>query len=168
MTPRLAGRALAVLVSTLAGPALAGGGDPARGAYLANIMHCNGCHTPRGAEGAPIMERFLAGGTIGFEIPGLGVFFPPNLTSDAETGLGAWTDAEIVAAVREGVRRDGRVLAPAMPANDYAMLSDADAADLVAYLRSLPPVVHAVPGPYGPGERAPAPHYTVVLPSVAN
>ena len=164
MTLRLAGRALVVALSSLSLPALAGGGDPVRGAYLASIMHCNGCHTPRGPEGAPIMERFLQGGTVGFEIPGLGIYFPPNLTGDAETGLGRWTDAEIVAAIREGVRRDGRMLAPAMPANDYAALSDADAADLVAYLRSLAPVSHAVPGPFGPGERVPGPYYTVAVP----
>ena len=142
----------------------AGAADPERGAYLANIMHCNGCHTPRGADGAPIMERFLQGGTIGFEIPGLGIFFPPNLTNDAGTGLGGWTDAEIVAAIRTGLRPDGRMLAPAMPANDYAPLSDEDAADLVAYLRNLPVAANAVPAPLGPGEAAPAPYYTVALP----
>lgn len=155
-------RIAALALAGMAGQAGAGG-DVGRGAYLANIMHCNGCHSVRNADGSFAEGGFLAGGTVGFEIPGLGIFWPPNLTSDP-TGLGDWSDDEILHALREGVRPDGRMLAPAMPVNDYHVISDADAADLIAYLRSLPPVVHAVPEPVGTSAEATAPFYRVVPP----
>jgi mono/diheme cytochrome c family protein len=63
--------------------------DPiARGKYLAEIMDCTGCHTPGSMQGKPDMARYLGGGDVGFEIPDLGIFYPPNLTPDPETGLG--------------------------------------------------------------------------------
>ncbi|WP_133260357.1 hypothetical protein [Rhodovulum sp. BSW8] len=58
-----------------------------RGTYLARIMDCAGRHMPRGADGVPVFSAGLPGGTVGFERPGLGIFWPPNLTPDA-TGLG--------------------------------------------------------------------------------
>src|SRR5215213_9764147 len=72
-----------------------------RGAYLARIMDCSGCHTPGALKGQPDMSRYLGGADAGFEIPGLGVFYPPNLTSDA-TGMGSWSEDEIIRAVRTG------------------------------------------------------------------
>lgn len=136
-----------------------------RGAYLARIMDCGGCHTPGAFAGKPDPSRYLGGGDVGFAVPDLGVFFPPNLTSDAETGLGTWSEGDIVAAVRQGIRPDGRVLAPAMPWHAYAALTDADAAALAAYIRSLPATPNRVPGPFGPGEPVLAPYLTVVVPS---
>ena len=136
----------------------------ARGAYLARVMDCGGCHTPRGPDGAPILENALTGGSIGFEIPGLGIFWPSNLTPDA-TGLAGWSEAEIVTALRAGTRPDGRVLAPAMPWPSFAGLTDDDAAALAAYLQSLPPVANPVPAPVAPGADAPAPFYRVILPN---
>jgi mono/diheme cytochrome c family protein len=135
-----------------------------RGAYLARIMDCGGCHTTGALVGQPDPARHLAGSTVGFAIPGLGIFYPPNLTPDAETGLGGWSEADIVKAVRTGVRPDGRELAPAMPWRSYAALSDADALALAGYLKSLPPVRHAVPPPVGPSERPKAPYLAVVAP----
>lgn len=144
--------------------ALPGHADPVdRGAYLARIMDCAGCHMPRGADGAPIAGAGLSGGTVGFEIPGLGIFWGPNLTPDA-TGLGGWSAAEIVAAIRTGQRPDGRILAPAMPWPAYAGLSDADAAALAAYLASLPAVAAPRIDPVGSAAAAPAPFYRVTLP----
>jgi len=98
MTTRFIRIAAATALAALALPALA---DAAldRGAYLARIMDCGGCHTPTGPDMAPDETRFLAGGAFGFGLPGLGVFYPPNLTPDMETGLGAWSAAEIVAAL---------------------------------------------------------------------
>lgn len=135
-----------------------------RGAYLAAIMDCTGCHTPGVFMGKPDMGRFLGGGDVGFQIPGLGIFYPPNLTPDAETGLGRWNAEAIIAAVRQGVRPDGRQLAPVMPYLSYAKLTDADARALVAYLKSLPPVRQAVPAPVGPQEAAKAPYLSVIVP----
>jgi mono/diheme cytochrome c family protein len=134
-----------------------------RGAYLAAIMDCGGCHTPGALAGDPDPERYLGGSDIGFMMPGLGIFYPPNLTPDA-TGLGAWTAEEIIRAVREGVRPDGSPIAPIMPWPSYAALTDEDAMALVAYLQSLPPVDHEVPAIVGPDGTAVAPYLAPVIP----
>lgn len=134
-----------------------------RGAYLASIMDCAGCHAPRDAGGVPIAGGGLSGGTVGFEVPGLGAYWPPNLTPH-ETGLAGWSTADIVAAIRSGRRPDGRMLAPAMPWSNYSHLTDEDAAALAAFLRSLEPVDHQVPPPTGPGASAPAPFFRLVSP----
>jgi hypothetical protein len=95
---------------------------------------------------------FLAGSDVGFGIKGLGVFVAPNLTNDAETGLGNWTIAQIVTALTKGQTPDGRILAPAMPWRNYANLTKADAEAIAAYLKSLPPIKRQVPGPFGPSQ----------------
>ena len=142
-------------------------GDVARGEYLATIMVCADCHSGRLADGHIDPARYLAGGSAGFEIPGMGVFWPPNLTSDPKTGLGDWSAADIAAAIRDGVRPDGRVLAPIMPSEFYRVLTETDMADLVAYLQSLAPVEHQVPAPIGATEAASAPYYAVIVPAAA-
>lgn len=137
---------------------------PARGEYLAAIMDCAGCHTPGALFGKPDNERPLAGSEAGFQIPGLGIFHPPNLTPHPETGLGKWSENDIIKAVRAGVRPDGRQLAPAMPSHAYSKLTDADAKALAGYLKSLKPVANQVPAPTGPTEKAKAPYLTIVIP----
>jgi hypothetical protein len=94
----------------------------------------------------------------------MGVFYPPNLTPDKETGLGGWSDAEIITAFTTGVRPDGRQLAPIMPWMSYGHISADDAAALVAYLRSLPPVKHDVPGPFAATDKPNAPYFTITAP----
>ncbi len=135
-----------------------------RGEYLATIMDCGGCHTTGIFLGKPDPKMYLAGSEVGFQIPGLGIFYPPNLTPDAETGLGKWSEADIIKALRTGIRPDGRELAPAMPWRSYARASDADMKALVAYLRSLKPVQHQVPAIRGPTEKASDPYLSVVMP----
>lgn len=124
----------------------------ARGKYLVSIGGCQDCHTPGNFLGKRDLNRTLAGSDVGFEIPGLGTFVGPNLTPDP-TGLGNWTDAQIIAAIRTGKRPDGRELAPAMPWRGFSVLTDEDARAIVAYLRSLAPVANKVPGPFGPTEK---------------
>jgi hypothetical protein len=85
-------------------------------------------------------------------MPGLGTFVGPNLTPDKATGLGNWTDAQVVTALQKGERPDGRMLAPIMPWHAFANLTKPDADAIVAFLRSLPPVDHKVPGPFGPNQ----------------
>jgi hypothetical protein len=97
--------------------------------------------------------RYLGGSDVGFEIPGLGVFVGPNLTPDKETGLGTWTSEQIVTALQTGVRPDGRILAPIMPWRSFAKLTRDDAMAIAAFLKSLPPLKHKVPGPFGPNEK---------------
>ncbi|MBD0273632.1 MAG: cytochrome c [Acetobacteraceae bacterium] len=135
-----------------------------RGQYLATVMDCGGCHTGGALAGQPDPKLHLAGSNIGFGIPGVGVFYPPNLTPDRETGLGSWSEADIVRAVRTGERPDGRVLAPIMPWRNYAALTDEDARALARHLKSLPPVRNAVPRMAGADEKPPAPYLTVVAP----
>jgi mono/diheme cytochrome c family protein len=68
-----------------------------------------------------------------------GTFYGPNLTPHPQAGLGRWTEADFVRAMRKGVRPDGAHYYPAFPYTSFAGISDADLADLWAYLRSLPP-----------------------------
>src|SRR5689334_4993728 len=147
----------AAVALTVAAPLVpARAADPAvvaRGKYLVNIAGCNDCHTPGYFLGKPDVARFLGGSEVGFEIPGLGVFHGPNLTSDKETGLGGWTDGQILTALQKGTRPDGRMLAPIMPWHAFANLTPQDAQAIVTFLRSVPPVKNKVPGPFGPTEQ---------------
>lgn len=125
----------------------------ARGKYLVQFGGCIDCHTPGYFFGKPDMPRALAGSEVGFEMPGLGVFYGPNLTNDKETGLGSWSKEQIVTALQKGTRPDGRQLAPIMPWRAFANLTKSDANAIAAYLKSLPPVSNKVPGPFGPSEK---------------
>jgi mono/diheme cytochrome c family protein len=139
----------------------------ARGKYLMEgIVACGNCHVGVGEQGQPMPDKGLSGGMV-FDEP---VFkaVTPNITPDLETGIGRWTDAQLVKAIREGLRPDGSLIGPPMPVSFYRHLSDADAAAIVAYLRAQPPVRNAVgkssykialPPSYGPplgNVRAPA------------
>lgn len=106
--------------------------DPVvRGAYLARLANCRGCHTAYGGEpyagGRAIPTRF-------------GRFYAPNLTPDPETGLGDWDREAFWSALHEGRGRNGEPLYPVFPYTHYTRLSRADADAIWAYLRSLPPV----------------------------
>jgi mono/diheme cytochrome c family protein len=125
-----------------------------RGHYLVEVLAaCGNCHTPVGPQG-PVRERHLAGGQHIRE-DAFGLAVASNITPDPATGIGAWTDAEIIRAIREGKGKHGRTLGPPMPVGMYRHMSDADVRAIVAYLRTVPPVHNAVP----PGQ------YTVTLPA---
>lgn len=129
--------------------------DPeiARGEYLVTMGGCNDCHTPGYFFGKPDSSRFLGGSDVGFEIPGEGVFVGRNITPHKETGIGSWTREQIVTAIQTGQRPDGRMLAPIMPWHAFAQLTKEDAGAIAAFLQSLKPVSHQVPGPFKPGEK---------------
>ena len=148
-------RYLCALSLTAAAVATSVSADPRveRGRYLAEIGGCLDCHTPGYFFGKPDMARYLGGSEVGFEIPGLGVFVGPNLTSDKETGLGNWSEDQIVVAMTKGQRPDGRELVPIMPWRALAKLTREDAYAIAAYLKSLPPVKNKVPGPFGANEK---------------
>jgi mono/diheme cytochrome c family protein len=113
-----------------------------RGRYLMqSIVACGNCHTPMGPKG-PLPGMELAGGLVFDEEPFKAV--ASNITPDKATGIGNWTDAQIVAAIREGRRPDGSIIGPPMPIGLYRGMSDSDAAAIVAYLRSVKPVKNAV------------------------
>lgn len=139
----------------------------ARGQYLATVMDCAGCHTPGALGGKPDASRRFAGSDIGFALgpgPTAGVVYPPNLTPDRDTGLGAWTEDQMIRAIRGGQSRDGRPLVPIMPWPNYSALTLADARALVMYLRSLQPIAYQVPANVKPGEPAARPYLSVVDP----
>lgn len=123
----------------------------ARGLYLTTVIGCNDCHTPGGLYGAADFNRKLSGSELGWHGP-WGVSFPSNLTPDMDTGLGYWSEAEIVKAIRTGVKNDGKMLLPPMPWQDFSGLSDADVHAIAAYLMSLPAVSHKVPDAVPPGQ----------------
>lgn len=115
----------------------------ARGNYLVHhVTICFDCHSERtmayalpfkpGREG---VGGFVWDKQIGFP----GTVAAANLTPDPDTGLGQWTDGEILRAMREGVDREGNALFPIMPYGHYSSLSDEDAMSIVAYLRTLQP-----------------------------
>jgi mono/diheme cytochrome c family protein len=107
-----------------------------RGAYLAKAADCMVCHTAKGGDE-------YAGG-LGFKLP-FGTLYSTNITPDKETGIGTYTDQQFLDAVRNGTRRDGARLYPAMPYVSYTYLTDADVLAIKAYLFSLPAVAAKPP-----------------------
>lgn len=116
--------------------------DPVvRGRYLVTIMSCNDCHTPGYFYGAPDTTRRLSGSDVGWVGP-WGVVHARNLTPDS-TGIGSWSNEQIVHALRTGNTPDGSQLAPIMPWMNFSnILDENDAMAIAAYLKSLPPVHH--------------------------
>jgi len=122
----------------------------ARGAYLTrSVLACGACHGSKEmGSTAKVDHLALTGGecwTRDYGFPG--TLCATNLSADPETGLGSWTDGEVDRALREGVSRDGRALMGVMPYDAYRHLSDEDAHAVVAHLRTLPAVKHAMPAP---------------------
>jgi mono/diheme cytochrome c family protein len=143
--------AIAAMALPAAAPATAQGApgtpsDPAlleRGRYLIEVVaFCGACHTTRDPRGALVAGMEQAGGRT-FEERGFRAV-APNITPDLETGIGRWTDAQIADAIRNGRRPDGSLIGPPMPVESYRGIADGDLAAMVAYLRSVPPVRHAV------------------------
>jgi mono/diheme cytochrome c family protein len=114
----------------------AGAADPdliARGAYLAAAADCAACHTDRAHGGQP-----FAGGRA-LATP-FGTFYSPNITPDPETGIGRWSEAQFLRALREGVRPDGSNYFPVFPYPSFTKITDDDARAIKAYLFAQPPV----------------------------
>jgi mono/diheme cytochrome c family protein len=106
------------------------------GRYISHAADCVSCHTAPGG-------RPFAGGAA-LDTP-FGKIFPPNITPDRGTGIGDWSREDFARAVREGVRKDGALLYPAMPYTNYTKMSDADIDALWRYMRSIRPAAHQVP-----------------------
>jgi mono/diheme cytochrome c family protein len=114
-----------------------------RGEYLARAADCVVCHTAKDGTA-------FAGG-LAFVLP-FGTIYSTNITPDAETGIGSYTDADFLNAVHKGIGRGNTKLYPAMPYTSYTYMSDADALAIKAYLFTLKPV------------HAPAPKNTLAFP----
>lgn len=160
-----------------------------RGRYLVTVAACHDCHTPfkMGPNGpAPDMSRALSGHPAGFEMPPApaaqgpwigamaatntawagpwGVSFTANLTPDAKTGLGTWTEQNFIDTIRNARHMGvGRPLLPPMPSPALAAMTDEDLKSVFAYLRSIPAIENKVPEPRPPvtAALAPAPTSTV-------
>jgi mono/diheme cytochrome c family protein len=108
----------------------------ARGQYIFAVAGGCACHSePKGTHNT---------GGRAFPIP-LGTVYSTNLTSDKETGLGGWTDQQIIDGIVKGLRKDGSRLLPVMPYGAYSGIAQDDLKALVAYLRTLKPVKKATP-----------------------
>jgi mono/diheme cytochrome c family protein len=103
-----------------------------QGEYLIAAGGCVGCHTDFKNKGPA-----LAGGR-GLKTP-FGVFYAPNITPHPEHGLGKWTEADFVRAMREGVAPDGSHYFPVFPYTTFTAIADADLKAMFAYLKSMPP-----------------------------
>ena len=111
--------------------------DLRNGETLYHAGSCLACH--RAPEGAPGADRGLPAGGTPFPTP-VGVFYPQNLTPDAETGLGRWSEIDFVNAMRLGISPHRTHYFPAFPYASYRSMTMADLLDLRAYLMSLPAV----------------------------
>lgn len=150
----------------------------ARGKQLVTQGLCHDCHTPKnfGPQGPIVdMTRALSGSPAGMTLPPIdrkalqpgywvmgspdltawmgpwGVSYAANLTPDEQTGIGLWTDAVFIKALRDGKHMgEGRPILPPMPWQFIGTMLDDDLRAVFAYLKSLPPVKNAVPQPVAP------------------
>ena len=135
-----------------------------QGRYLVELLGCGACHTNGALIGDPDPLRQLAGPRIGIAFSNPlgdsrpGIVYPSNITPDVKTGIGAWTEDQVVAAIRAGKGRHGKRRIAVMPWQGYAKLSREDAMAIAAYLLSIPPVSHDVPDEVEPGSRAQDPY----------
>jgi mono/diheme cytochrome c family protein len=110
----------------------------ARGKYVFGAAGGCACHTTPDGAG------LNAGGTR-FDLSFFGVVYTPNITPDAETGIGKWTDAQVINAIRRGERPDGAKLFPIHPYKYFSNIADDEIEALVAYLRSVKAITSSVP-----------------------
>ena len=119
-----------LLAVGIAGSAFAQG-DPRRGEYLVKAGGCLACHTEERKDAAP-----FAGGRA-LKTP-FGTFYGPNITPHPDAGLGRWSEADFIRAMRLGERPDGAHYFPAFPYPSFTKISDTDLRDLWAFLKTLP------------------------------
>jgi len=124
--------ALVLLATLCASWRIAVAADPKRGEYLVRAGGCLGCHTEETKGATP----FAGGRTL--KTP-FGTFYGPNITPHPEAGIGRWTEADFIRAMRQGRRPDGANYFPVFPYPSYTRIADDDLRDLWAYLRTLAP-----------------------------
>ena len=122
-----------VMIAWCLGTTGADAGNIDRGRYVFDTAGCLACHTDSKNGGQP-----LAGGRA-LSTP-FGVYYSPNITSDRQYGIGSWTEADFVTALRHGKNPAGGAYFPVFPYTSFTAMSDRDMADLRAYIMSLPGV----------------------------
>jgi len=110
----------------------------ARGKYVLHAAGCVTCHTPKAETAVP-----LSGGRA--LKTDFGTFNTPNITPHVQTGIGGWSEADFLRALRRGLAPDGTPYYPAFPYTSYAGMTEQDARDLFAYLKTVPPMVSQQP-----------------------
>jgi mono/diheme cytochrome c family protein len=116
-----------------------------RGAYLVEgIANCGNCHAPQEPSGAVPLTPLSGGPAITSPVF---TAYPPNITPDRDTGIGTWSQDQLVTALRDGHTPTGAMLRPPMPVPFYRSISDDDAHAIAAYVLSRPPVRHTTPPP---------------------
>lgn len=123
--------ALALVLGTAVATASAEG-DSRHGQYLSKAAGCAGCHTEVKKDAVA-----YAGGRA-LKTP-FGTFYGPNITPHPQAGIGRWTEANFIRAMRMGERPDGAHYFPAFPYSSFTKITDGDLRDLWAFLRTLPP-----------------------------
>ncbi|WP_424969591.1 c-type cytochrome [Dinoroseobacter sp. S76] len=109
-------------------------GDAVAGEAVFHAAGCASCHAAPGAKGE---DRLVLAGGQRFASP-FGTFIAPNISTDAEAGIGGWSETEFASAVMRGVSPDGMHYYPAFPYTAYALMERQDVADLWAYMTTLP------------------------------
>jgi len=140
-------KALFLICAMSIGAAAMGADDALleRGTYLMeSIVACANCHTPKDPASGEEIEGMAYAGSFVITEPGFKAY-APNITMDVETGIGGWTNEEIIVAIRDGLRPDGTLIGPPMPSPFYKTMSDHDAHAIVAYMRTIKPVENVVP-----------------------
>ncbi|WP_202526161.1 c-type cytochrome [Sneathiella litorea] len=111
----------------------------ARGGYLVEALtHCGECHTPRNFLGGTDNSLYLAGTANGGEGEKV-----PNITPDTETGIGDWSEGDIVSFMKDGMMPDFDNVQGSMEeviSHSTSKLTDEDLAAIAAYLKSIPPI----------------------------
>lgn len=125
---------LVTIVLFLAAPSASAStpGDAVRGRYLVTAAGCRACHTEEDKNAIP-----FAGGRALKTV--YGTFYGPNITPHPQTGIGRWSEADFIRAMRFGVSPNGTHYYPAFPYPSYTRISETDLRDMWAYLRTLPP-----------------------------
>ena len=135
----------AFAASVLSGGAALAETPVERGSYLVNtILTCGNCHSPKGPPQAIAGKDFSGG--LSWDEPPFKVT-APNITPDKETGIGNYTDAQLKAVLRKGVKPGGVPVATVMPSGFYEIMTERDLNAVVAYLHTLKPVSNKVPDP---------------------
>lgn len=108
--------------------------DLANGRTMFLAGDCSSCHA------VPLQrDATRLGGGLGL-VSKFGTFYVPNISSDAKDGIGGWTEAQFVTALKKGVDPAGAHLYPAFPYTSFQRMRSDDMRDLFAYLKTLPAV----------------------------
>ena len=164
---RLTVAVMTALLALAAAPAVPASDSEtvAKGQYLVTLLGCGRCHTEGYLTGNQPTGPHLGGSRIGIAYTAYsmddtqpGVVFAGNLTPDEETGLGSWSEDEIVQAMTVGVAKSGHERLTVMPWTNYEALKKKDVRAIARYLKSLSPVRWPVPEAIPEGEKIDQPY----------